>query len=37
MALGTREHGAEFRLVAHTDRGSQAGLNRSSQQLLFSR
>ena len=23
MALGTREHGAEFRLVAHTDRGSQ--------------
>ena len=23
MALGTREHGAEFRLVAHTDRGAQ--------------
>src|SRR5947209_11385048 len=23
MALGTREHGAEFHLVAHTDRGSQ--------------
>ncbi len=23
MALGTRDHGAEFRLVAHTDRGSQ--------------
>ena len=23
MALGTREPGAEFRLVAHTDRGSQ--------------
>jgi putative transposase len=23
MALGTREHGTEFRLVAHTDRGSQ--------------
>jgi putative transposase len=23
MALGTRQHGAEFRLVAHTDRGSQ--------------
>jgi putative transposase len=22
MALGTREHGADFRLVAHTDRGS---------------
>ena len=23
MALGTREHGADFRLVAHTDRGHQ--------------
>jgi putative transposase len=23
MALGTREHGAEFQLVAHSDRGSQ--------------
>jgi putative transposase len=23
MALGTREHGADFQLVAHTDRGSQ--------------
>jgi transposase InsO family protein len=23
MALGTREHGADFKLVAHTDRGSQ--------------
>jgi putative transposase len=23
MALGTRRHGAEFRLVSHTDRGSQ--------------
>ena len=23
MALGTREHGADFALVAHTDRGSQ--------------
>ena len=23
MALGTREHGADFRLVAHSDRGSQ--------------
>jgi putative transposase len=34
MALGSREHGAEFRLVAHTDRGSQPGLNRSSQQCL---
>jgi putative transposase len=35
MALGTREHGAEFRLVAHTDRGSQPGLNRSSQRCLL--
>jgi putative transposase len=34
MALGSREHGAEFRLVAHTDRGSQPGLNRSSQQCV---
>ena len=35
MALGTREHGADFRLVAHTDRGSQLRLNRSSQQRLI--
>lgn len=34
MALGMREHGADFRLVAHTDRGSQPGLNRSSQHCL---
>ena len=34
MALGTREHGADFRLVAHTDRGSQLRLNRSSQHWL---
>ena len=34
MALGTREHGADFRLVAHTDRGSQPRLNRSSQQRV---
>jgi transposase InsO family protein len=34
MALGTRAPGAEFRLVAHTDRGSQLRLNRSSQQCL---
>jgi transposase InsO family protein len=34
MALGTRDPGADFRLVAHTDRGSQPGLNRSSQQCL---
>jgi putative transposase len=36
MALGTRQPGADFTLVAHTDHGSQPGLNRSSQQLLFS-
>jgi hypothetical protein len=34
MALGTREHGAEFRLVAHTDRGSQGGFDRSSQHSI---
>ena len=34
MALGTREPGADFALVAHTDRGSQPGLNRSSQQYV---
>jgi len=34
MALGTREHGADFALVAHTDAGSQPGLNRSSQQCV---
>jgi putative transposase len=28
MALGTREHGADFRLVAHTDRGSPIHLGR---------
>lgn len=31
MALAQREPGADFELVAHTDRGSQPGLNRSSQ------
>lgn len=35
MALGTREHGADFRLVAHTDRGSELRLNRSSQHEVF--
>jgi putative transposase len=35
MALGTRDPGADFRLVAHTDRGSQLALNRSSQQWLM--
>jgi len=34
MALGLREPGADFELVAHTDAGSQPGLNRSSQQRV---
>ncbi len=34
MALSTRQPGADFTLVAHTDQGSQLGLNRSSQQCL---
>jgi len=34
MALATRQPGADFTLVAHTDQGSQPGLNRSSQQRL---
>jgi putative transposase len=33
MALGQREPGADFELVAHTDRGSQGGFNWSSQHL----
>jgi putative transposase len=33
MALATREPGADFRLVAHSDRGSQGGFNWSSQRL----
>jgi hypothetical protein len=33
LALGTRRAGADVALVHHSDRGSQAGLNRSSQQL----
>jgi putative transposase len=32
MALGRRGPGADVALVHHSDRGSQAGLNRSSQQ-----
>ncbi len=32
MALGQRAPGADVALVHHSDRGSQAGLNRSSQQ-----
>ena len=34
MALGLREPGADFRLVCHSDAGSQPGLNRSSQQCV---
>ena len=34
MALGTRRPGADFRLVAHTDRGSQGGFNWSSQRSM---
>ena len=35
MALGLRDPGADFQLVAHSDAGSQPALNRSSQQLWF--
>jgi putative transposase len=34
MALGLRAPGADFRLIQHTDAGSQPGLNRSSQQCV---
>jgi putative transposase len=34
MALGTRDHGADFELVTHTDAGSQGEFNRSSQRLM---
>lgn len=34
MALGTRSLGADVELVHHSDRGSQPGLNRSSQQCV---
>ena len=34
MALGLREPGADVALVHHSDRGSQPGLNQSSQQWL---
>ena len=34
MALGTREHRADFQLVAHTDRGSQGEFNWSSQRSI---
>ncbi len=36
MALGLRSPGADFRLIQHTDAGSQTGLNRSSQQCVVS-
>jgi len=35
MAIGLRGPGADFDLVHHSDRGSQPGLNRSSQQCAF--
>jgi putative transposase len=35
MALGTRAPGADVALVYHSDRGSQPGFNRSSQQCAF--
>ena len=35
MAVGTRQPGADFQLVAHSDRGSQLRLNRSSQHWLI--
>ena len=35
MALGQRAPGADLALVHHSDRGSQPGLNRSSQQCLL--
>ena len=34
MALGTRAPGADVALVHHSDRGSQGGINRSSQHLI---
>lgn len=35
MALTTRRHGADVRLVHHSDRGSQPGLNRWSQHAIL--
>jgi putative transposase len=35
MALGQRRSGADVALVHHSDRGSQGGLNRSSQHRAF--
>src|SRR3954452_1888520 len=37
MALGQRRPGADVARVHHSDRGSQPGLNRSSQQGVFVR
>jgi putative transposase len=37
MALGVRQPGADFALVAHTDAGSQPDLNRSSQRCCSPR
>jgi len=34
MALGQRRPGADVALVHHSDRGSQPGLNRSSQHVV---
>jgi len=34
MALGTRPHGADFQLMAHTDAGSQGGFKWSSQHSI---
>jgi transposase InsO family protein len=34
MAVGTRQPGADFQLVAHTDRGSQGGFKWSSQRSI---
>jgi len=36
MALGLRSPGADVALVHHSDRGSQPGLNRSSQHRVLS-
>jgi putative transposase len=37
MALGQRRAGADVALVHHSDRGSQPGLNRSSQRPCSAR
>jgi putative transposase len=35
MALTRRQAGADVQLIHHSDRGSQPGFNRSSQQCAF--